>query len=1321
MKQIQRSLFFFSFPLCSIASLVAVTPANAQQVIPDNTLGSESSIVNTNVDVKGSLGDRIDGGATRGTSLFHSFEKFNVDPNGRIYFNPQSGIQNIFSRVTGTNQSNIQGTLGVLSSNANLFFINPNGIVFGLNARLDVGGSFFASTAESLLFDGFEFSATNPQALPPTLNINIPIGLRFRDNPSSIEVRGSGQNLGQKNGAEASFKNTDLNNVPPGQTDLALLQVPAGKTLAFVGGNVTLDGGVLQAPGGQVQLGGLAKQGTVELKDNTLIFPEGVQRADVTLTNQAGINVMVNDNRSGGSITINGQNIRISTGSLLTAGIAKDLQTDNATAGDIRLNAIESVSVTDNSKIDNRTYGQGNAGNVIINAGENVLFNRSRAASPADSTDAIGNSGDIRITTKTLTLTNNTNFYTASVAQGNAGNIILNASNRIQIDSGSQVNSSAAGNSPVKGKGGNIEITTTPGVFSLTNGSQLFADTNGKGNAGNVIINANEVNLVGPDSFIFNRVLANAEGKGGEIRINTNSFVAKNGATLFAAIFGKGDGANVIIDAKERVTFDGSVGFNAIFSPVQGGAEGNGGAIRINTKLLELTNGATFNTSVDQNGRGKGGNIEITAGVLSLINRGQLLADTSGTGNAGDVIIKAERVELVGANSGIYDRVQKGAVANGGEIRINTNSLVAKDGAALFADINGKGNGANVIIDAQEQVIFDGRVGDNSSGVLSVVQGGAEGNSGAISIKTKLLELTNRATLNASLAKNGQGKGGNIEIETGVFSLTNGGQLLTDTGGRGNAGDVTIKAEQVEFVGVNTGIFNRVQKDAVGNGGKVRIDTNSLAMRKGAQVFADISGEGAGASVFIDAKERATFDGREPVLVDGKPDFSSSGVLSVVQASAVGNGGEIRVNTKLLELTNGAALNTSSSGNGSAGDININASDRIFIQNTQDFSENNTTGIFSLTGGNNISNNPPEIQIKTRELSLVGNAQINASTTGQNLAGNVIIDTESLSLSRGAQILAGVKKDAQGTAGSITITSKTLTVENQGSRIVVSSQGAGKAGDITITTNSLTLSDRAFISAETQSTEGGNIRLNVRDVLRLRQRSGISTSAEGTQSGGSGGNINIDVPLIVAFPENNDITANAVSGRGGNVRITVKGLFGIAPLSRTELAQRLNKTESDILNPAELPTSDITAISQQQPRLDGRVQLNTPDIDPNRGLVELPEDVTDPTQQVAQNPCQRGVGSTFVVTGRSGLPPSPTQSLSSHNARVGLLEPVASTATSATPSQLTSPSTTSIVQQLIPAQGWVRNEKGKVVLTAYDHTSTGSQRSLRTATSCVAR
>ena len=148
------------------------------QIVPDRTLGDESSAIAPNVEVKGLPAELIEGGAARGSNLFHSFTEFNVGELQRVYFANPTGIENILSRVTGSNVSHILGTLGV-DGIANLFFLNPNGIIFGENAQLDITGSFFASTANSLIWNnGVEFSATNPQA-PPLLTINLTPGLQY--------------------------------------------------------------------------------------------------------------------------------------------------------------------------------------------------------------------------------------------------------------------------------------------------------------------------------------------------------------------------------------------------------------------------------------------------------------------------------------------------------------------------------------------------------------------------------------------------------------------------------------------------------------------------------------------------------------------------------------------------------------------------------------------------------------------------------------------------------------------------------------------------------------------------------------------------------------------------------------------------------------------------------------------------------------------------------------------------------------------------------------------------------------------------------------
>jgi large exoprotein involved in heme utilization and adhesion len=129
------------------------------------------------------------------------------------------------------------------------------------------------------------------------------------------------------------------------------------------------------------------------------------------------------------------------------------------------------------------------------------------------------------------------------------------------------------------------------------------------------------------------------------------------------------------------------------------------------------------------------------------------------------------------------------------------------------------------------------------------------------------------------------------------------------------------------------------------------------------------------------------------------------------------------------------------------------------------------------------------------------------------------------------------------------------------------------------------------------------------------------------------------------------------------------------------------------------------------------VLLTSPDVDPSRGLVELPETLTDTTQKIAQSPCRQGFGNEFAVTGRGGLPTSPNETLNSNNVRVDLLQPVASSGNS--PNATIKPAIT-VTARRVPAQGWIFNDKGQVVLTAYDPTNTGSQRPFSSA-ACPAR
>lgn len=194
--------------------------ANAQ-IAPDSTLGAENSVVTpTNID--GLPTERIDGGAVRGTNLFHSFDVFSVPTRSAAYFNNPVNIQNIISRVTGGSVSNIDGLIRA-NGTANMFLINPNGIIFGRNAELNIGGSFVGSTASSVNFaGGIQFSATAPQTTP-LLTVSVPIGLQYGGTAGSI--------LDQSQANDISGELVDL-------------QVQPGKTLALVGDDVRMEGGI---------------------------------------------------------------------------------------------------------------------------------------------------------------------------------------------------------------------------------------------------------------------------------------------------------------------------------------------------------------------------------------------------------------------------------------------------------------------------------------------------------------------------------------------------------------------------------------------------------------------------------------------------------------------------------------------------------------------------------------------------------------------------------------------------------------------------------------------------------------------------------------------------------------------------------------------------------------------------------------------------------------------------------------------------------------------------------------------------------------------
>lgn len=650
----------------SLSCLTTTSFAQAQTIEADPTLTPNNSIVTpqpNNI-------SEISGGLEVGRNLFHSFREFSVPKGNTAYFNNADSIQNIISRVTGGSVSNIDGLIRA-NGTANLFLLNPNGIIFGPNAKLDIGGSFLASTASSLLFsDGSFFSATETQTTP-LLTISIPIGLQYRTNAARIV-----------NSSAAGF------------------QVQPGNTLALVGGNVQLDGGILEAPAGRAELGGLAGSGTVGLRVNgnnlSLSFPDGVALADVLLTDKARVGVASD---GGGHIAINARNLDISGGSELLAGIGNGLGSVGTQAGDIAINATGAVTVTNsvisndvesgatgnggninvkagslslnnNSRLQARTFGQGNAGSVLIQADDFVdLVNTSVVRSNVE-TGAQGAGGKVDIQARALSLLGGSQLQAVTRGQGNAGNVSIAVQDAITVagegtitvpgDVASAIYTNVEGVEGAEGNGGNIDITT--GSLLLSDGGQLLADTDKKGNAGNIFVSASEsVSLSSSTlengTLIRSSVGAGADGNGGKIEIQTRSLSLAGGAQIAASVLesqnglpgGQGKGGDILINATETVNLSGAGvrGFSSgLVAATEEGAKGSAGNITVNTGSFRIADGAVV--SAQTSNKSNGGNITINATTFEVVNGGQILTTASSSGNAGNITLQSQSITAQG-------------------------------------------------------------------------------------------------------------------------------------------------------------------------------------------------------------------------------------------------------------------------------------------------------------------------------------------------------------------------------------------------------------------------------------------------------------------------------------------------------------------------------------------------------------------------------------------------------------------------------------------------------------------------------------------------
>ncbi len=538
--------------------------AFGQQIQPDTTLGAESSVVTSGVIINNNVSNLVTVGAVRGANLFHSFKEFNISAGQRVYFNNPAGVERIIARVTGGSRSIILGRLGVIGGTADLFLLNPNGIIFGPNASLDLKGSFLATTASSYIFSNSEYSAIEPSSFP-ILSVNIPLGLRFRN--------GAGEIVNQSRASD------------PRRVGL---QVSRGKTLALVGGNITMEGGGLTAPEGRIELGSIVGSGQVTLREGDwAIGYEGIQNSSFGDINLRQGSFVVSRGNNGGSIDLHGRNVIIADESFLFSSVVSGLKPSS-----IKITASDSFELVSGSSLVTSTFGDADGGDVLIKAKKIFLRDRAyiqSASSFIGSTKARGNAGNISILSEQIEISGGALINASTLSSGKGGNILINSSESINIfgvssDDGRSSGLFASSESSSGGQAGNIILKTR--FLRVADGATVNVSSVGQGTAGNIDIFARSV-------LLENRGSIDAETKGGEGNITFH------------------EANDIILRNNSRITT------NATDSA-------NGGNITINTGVLLALSptGSEGSDIVARADRGRGGNIVINAkGIFGIKKR----------------------------------------------------------------------------------------------------------------------------------------------------------------------------------------------------------------------------------------------------------------------------------------------------------------------------------------------------------------------------------------------------------------------------------------------------------------------------------------------------------------------------------------------------------------------------------------------------------------------------------------------------------------------------------------------------------------------------
>jgi len=876
-----------------------MAPEALPQITLDGTLGPHGPLQGPDYIITDDMGEQAGG------NLFHSFGEFNVNTGESATFIGPATVENIIGRVTGGSASWIDGLVRSTIPGADLFLINPSGMMFGPDALLDISGSFYASTAGYIrLGESGRFDAARPET--SLLSIAAPCAFGFPDgSPGGIAVEGS------------------------------FLQVPAGETLSLVGGDIRIEEGMLYMEEGSIGIASIAANGEaildgqgirlesatlggIELSRDSYVSVAGSGRAGIFIQggrfvlSDSMVSAIVEGDEGDGCIEIRAQDeVRVTeAGEITSFGI------DEGRGSPILIDAGR-VVIEDEGSINSACDGQAQGGDIVITAAESVHVTGSDDAESGIYawTEGEGAAGSLTISSPFVSIADNA-VISGETYGGGAGPSIAILAETLAFEGGGSIDNSSYG----PGRGGDTLIrcageTAISGYGYYRSG--IYAQAYDDGDAGGISLDCGSLSITGA-GIISGETDGYSQGRGADIAISVERLEITRGGAISVAVQGSGRGGDVRIQAGESVFIahqgdffstgigaetsgTGDAGVIAIAAPlvtIAGGgevsgitrAEGRGADVLIEAGRVSITDGY-ISTSCLEGASGRSGDIVVAASehilISSLAEQGDsvsgIFSMTGGSGDAGSITVSAPAVRVEnGAEIGASTAFSTGRA---GDISLSTGFLEIAGGGRINSSSEGTGQGGTISINSAGSILIDG------GRIMALA--GDDGDAGGIEIVSQYLAVSDGGVIETLASAQGTGQAGEIKINVGDLSLTGGGMINSSTLGAGHGGDIEVCASGSASITTGddidqyTGIFSMA--GAGGDAGDIGVFAYSL-------------------------------------LVDGDG--------SCIMASTMGNGrgGEVRLNAARLHLYNGAHIMADSSGAGDAGAIRIHVTDRIHCE-----------------------------------------------------------------------------------------------------------------------------------------------------------------------------------------------------------------------------------------------------------------------------------------------------------------------------------------------------------------------------------------------------